>query len=160
MKKFCRIFALLLVAVLLVSCGTGTKEFTCGDLTMTVPSYMRDVSGNADFSAFTFALDSTRIAVFGLEETYAEYPVLEDYTLEEYAELTLEANGLDVLAKERSTADYRYFDYTASVGTDTYRYLVGCYQTEDGFWTVQVCSLVTNFDLEAFLDYLDSVSFN
>ena len=160
MKKFSRIVALVLVALMLTACGASTKEYTNGELTMTVPSYMMDASSDSTFSDYTFALDSAKIAVFGLQESYAEYPILEEYDLESYTELVLEANGLDALAKERSNANYRYFDFTADTGDGVYRYLVGCYETDEGFWTVQVCSLVTDFELETFLGYLDSVSFS
>ena len=160
MKNITRIVALVLVMVLLTACGNATKEYTNGDLTMTVPSYMVDSSSDSTFSTYTFALDSSKIAIFGLEESYADYPILEEYDLAGYTDLVILANNLDVQAKERSTADYRYFDYTATTDAGTYRYLVGCYETDAGFWTVQVCSLVTNFELETFLSYLDSVSFS
>ena len=160
MKKSIRIISLVLVVLMLTACGNSTKEYTCGELTMTVPSNMLDSSGNSAFSAYTFALDSRKIAIFGVQESYAEVPELREFGLTEYTDLVILANGLDVLARERSTANYRYFDYTANTDAGTYRYVVGCYETESGFWTVQVCSLVTDFELETFLGYLDSVSFS
>ena len=59
MKKMIRIVSLLLALVLLTACGGASpKPYPCRELTMEVPSSMRDVSGQSDFSTFTFALDS------------------------------------------------------------------------------------------------------
>lgn len=160
MKKFAVIVALLLVVAALAGCGAGTKEFTCKNLTMTVPGYMMDASGQADFASYTFTLDSGKIAIFGLEETYADYPVLEEYDLKGYTDLCIEGNGLDCLAIERSNADYYYFEYNANNAGTVYKYMTGCFQSEAGFWIVQVCATASDYDQEAFLGYLDSVKFS
>lgn len=160
MKKFARILVLVLVVVMLTACGESTKTFTCNDLTITVPSKMLDVSSNSDFAGYTFTLDSSKIAIFGIQETYADYDVLKDYDLKSYTDLCIQANGLDCLAVQRATADYYYFEYTANNPDGTYRYMTGCFQSDAGFWIVQVCALATEYDQEAFLSYLDSVSFS
>ena len=160
MKKFASVLALILVVALLAACGDSTKDFTFGELTITAPARMTDASDKADFQDYTFTLDSRNIAIFGLQESYEEYPVLLDYSLEEYAELVLTANERDALVKRRSSGNYHYFDYIAETGAGTYRYLVGCFETDEGFWTVQVCAKVTDFELETFLGYLDSVRFS
>ena len=160
MKKLSVILCVLLVIAMLAGCGDTTKEFTCKNLTMTVPGYMVDASNKADFAAYTFTLDSNKIAVFGLQETYAEYPILEEYDLKGYTELCIEGNGLDSRAIERSTADYYYFEYSANNPDGVYTYMTGCFQSEDGYWIVQICSKATDYEKETFLGYLDSVRFS
>ena len=160
MKKSIRFIALLLVVVMLAGCGSSDKTYTCGELTMTVPSYMKDVSSQSDFSAYTFALDSTKVAIFGLQETYAAYSFLDGYSLEDYADAVIQVNGLDAYAASRSNHDYLYFSYSSDTDQGTYKYLAGVYQTEEGFWLIQLAAPVAQYDETAFFAYLDSVSFD
>ena len=160
MKKMIRIIAILMVVCLLAGCGGGNsvKSFTCGNLTMNVPTIMRDVSGQADFAAFTFALDSSRLAIFGLNETFEEYPVLEDYDTLGYAELIISGNSLNAVATERAEKDYHYVVYTAETEDGEFTYVAGIFRNDTGFWMIQLCAPTTQFDQEACLGYLDSVT--
>lgn len=159
MKKVIRILTLALVLVMLTGCAGGTKTYTCRELAMTVPSSMKDVSGQKDFADYTFALDSAKLAVFALQERYDEYPVLQEYDLKGYAELVMLANDLDGFPISRSTGEYLYFSYTHENDGTVYNYLTGVYQTEEGFWVVQIAAPLTKYDEEAFFGYLDSVEF-
>ena len=150
------IVSVLMLAGMLAGCFGGTKEYTCQDVTMTVPSAMTDVSSNSEFKDFTFALDSKKVAIFGLKEDFSDFDG-EDISLEDYADAVIEANGLDALAISRSGHDYMYFRYEAKSGDGTYKYLAGVYKGKDGFWLIQVASLVTQYDETAFFEYLDSV---
>ena len=159
MKKILRILTLTLVLALLAGCSGGTKTYTCRDLTMTVPSSMKDVSGQSDFSDYTFALDSTKLAVFALQERYDEYPILEEYDLQSYAELVIQANDLDCRPIGRSGEEYLYFTYTHQNDGNMFKYLTGVYQSEEGFWVVQIAAPITKYEEADFFEYLDSVSF-
>ena len=150
----------LLVASMLTGCFGGTKEFTCQELSMTVPSSMKDVSSKSDFSAFTFALDSNKIAMFGLREPFASIPNASSMTVEEYAQAVIKANNHNALAIERSNEDYFYFTYEGSTSEGTFEYVAGCYKGEDAFWLVQIAAKKADFDKETFLGYLDSVELN
>lgn len=159
MKNAIRILALVLaLSLLMAGCGSSTKTYTCGDLTMTVPSYMKDVSSQSDFSGFTFALDSSKIAVFGLNETFAEYPVLEDYDTKSYAETVISTYGLTSTAAQRSGSNYYYFVYTAETEAGEFTYMAGVYRNAKGFWMVQICAPTAKYDEQAFFSYLDSVN--
>ena len=160
MKKPIRVLALALVLLMLAGCAGGTKTFTCRELTMTVPSSMKDVSGQSGFAGYTFTLDSDKLAIFGLQERYDELPVLEEYTLPGYAELVIRGNGLDCAAALREGEDYLYFAYTYLNEGIEYKYLTGLYQTEEGFWMVQVCAPVSRYDEAACFEYMDSVEFH
>ena len=160
MKKVLLIItALLLTAAMLTGCFAGTKEYTCQDMTMTVPSNMKDVSDQSDFSSFTFALDSTKIAIFGIKEKFSGFEDGENTTLEEYADIVLSANNLDTYAIERSGGAYMYFRFESDTDDGTYKYLAGVYKGTDAFWLIQIAALTTNYDETAFFEYLDSVSF-
>jgi len=156
MKKTIRIIALLLTLVLLTGCGASTKTYTHGDLSMTVPSNMKDVSGKSDFSTFTFALDSSKIAIFGLNETFADYPILENYNTEEYAELVIMSYGLNSTVVQRG--NYHYLVYTADTEMGEFTYMAGIFRNAKGFWMVQICTPTGNYNEQTFLTYMDTVS--
>ena len=158
MKKLIALaLCVLLVASMLTGCFSGTKEYTCQNLTMTVPSSMKDVSSKSDFSGFTFALDSSKIAIFGLKETFTSLPNGADMTTQSYAEAVMKANGTQGLAINRSNEDYTYFTYEATNSDGNYKYVAGCFKGEDAFWLVQIAAKVSDFELETFMGYLDSV---
>lgn len=161
MKKMIRIFCLMLALCLLAGCAQGTKTFTCENLSMDVPSMMKDATGQEGMEAFTFTLDSSTIAIFGLLESFEEYPVLEPYELDEYADAVIQVNGLSATPAKRSgtTEEYYYFTYAGSGDAADYQYLAGVFKTDKGFWMVQIASENAKFDQEAFLGYLDSVRF-
>ncbi len=150
--------ALLVLVTCLTGCAGGTKSFTCKELTMTVPSKMRDVSTQSDFSSYTFALDSKDIAIFGLKESFSDFDG--ELTLKEYADLVIEANKLDTHAVQRATGQYYYFQYDASTDGGFYRYLGAVYEGKDGFWMVQIAASLTAYEESTFFDYLDSVRFS
>lgn len=156
MRKMVRILALALVMAVLTGCG---KSFACRDLTMSVPSGLEDVSGQNDFSDYTFALYSDQLAIFGLQESYAEIPVLKDISREQYAELVIKSNDLSCSAETRPDKDYVYFAYTYEAEQTRYKYLTGVYQSEEGFWMIQIVVPLEKYDEGACFAYLDSVEF-
>lgn len=159
MKSLIRILALTLILLTLAGCSIGTKQFACRDLTMTVPAGMKDVSGQSDFAAYTFTLDSTSLAIFALQERYDEYPVLEEYNLQSYTELVIQANNLDCVPESRSGENYYYFTYTYNNAGVEYKYLTATYQSGEGFWMVQISAPLERYDEATYFQYLDSVEF-
>lgn len=159
MKKIIRILALALVLVMLTGCGRGTKLFTCGDLTMLIPSGMKDVSGQSEFAGHTFALKSKELVIFGLEERHLGDPLLEEYTLLSYTQEVIRGNGLSCVPLVRNNEDYTYFSYTCRFDDQDYRYLVAVYRTDESFWMIQLSCLVEQYEEAACFRYLDSVEF-
>ena len=138
--------------------GTDTiKTYTCRELTMFVPENMTDVSGQSDFVAFTFALDSANLAIFGLNETFAEYSVLEEYTTKDYADLIVELYSLNAAAAQRSGKDYHYIVYTTQTGVGEFTYLAGIFRNDQGFWMIQICAPTEEYNEQIFFAYMDSV---
>ena len=167
MKKIAGILVLVMVLMMLAGCGskdenTGvakTETYTCRDLTMTVPAGMADLSGRVSFEAFTFTLDSADLAIFGLHDSFADFPEVEAYTLEEYTELVIQGNGLDSVPATREGKDYIYFTYTYQADGAEHKYLTGLFRSSEGFWMVQITAPADAYDEAACFGYLDSVKF-
>ena len=157
----CLALCALLTLSMLAGCSTSassltTKEYKCQELTITVPTTMRDVSFKSEFASYTFTLDSSTIAVFGIKEPFTDFDMGSDLTLDEYAKAFIHANQMDLTAIDRSNADYKYFRYTA----DEFKYLGGIYKGTTGFWVVQFAAEPANYNETAFFEYLDSVKFS
>ena len=159
MKKLLLVGAcLVLVMAMLTGCFGGTKEFTCQDLTITVPSNMDDVSGESDYSRFTFALLSNKMAAAGIRETFEDLGTNSAMmTTMEYANAVIAANNHDSMAVTRSQADYVYFTYEATSSGTKFKYVAGCFKAEDAFWLVQFYTPAEDFDINEMLEYLDTV---
>ncbi|MBE6924346.1 MAG: hypothetical protein E7466_03790 [Ruminococcaceae bacterium] len=155
MKRFLTLtLALLMVAVLLTGCG-GTKEYTCQNLTMTVPDFLEDASDEPEFSKFTFTLDSSKIAVFGTrEELKANAADLDAYT-----KLVIIANDYaeDAFKNE---GNYMLHEYTKAVDGEDYNYMIGLYDGGDAYWMIQVGGPTDKFDRDQAIDILNSVKFS
>ena len=161
MKKMLRILAVLsLVCILVSGCfAVGDKEYTCQELTMTVPGYMSDESDDSAYEGFTFALDSYKIAIFGIKEAKSDFEGTTVKDLAGYTDLVILANELDCKAQTREGKDYRYFSYEAKNGDTTYGYVCAAYEADDAYWLVQVAAEKDNFDKDEFLAILDTVVF-
>ncbi len=146
--------ALLMLAVLLTGCN-ATKEFTCENLTMTVPSYLEDASDEPEFSAFTFTLDSTKMAIFGTKEALKDSVS----TLQEYADLVADANNYADNAFT-SKGSYYSYEYTADVDGEAYDYMLGLYDGGDAYWMIQIGAPADKFDRDQSIEILDSVKFS
>ena len=158
MERMIRVLALILALVLLTGCGASTKTYTCREMTMTVPGNMKDVSGQSDFKDFTFALDSSKIAIFGLNETFAEYPVLEDYSTKAYAALVIELYQVNGTVAQRFSSNYHYIVYTAPTNMGEFTYMAGIFKNDKGFWMIQICTPTSNYNEQTFFTYMDSVN--
>lgn len=156
-RRIAAVLAVIMLLCGLTGCLATPKTFTFKDLSITVTSKMRDVTGmDETWSQYTFALDSKKVAVFGLYEEASLFE--ENLTLKEYADLVIQANELDEIPISRANQDYYYFSFDKTLDGGRYRYLAGVYQAEEGFWLVQVASLITDYDEATFFGYLDSVS--
>ena len=88
---------------------------------------------------------------------------VEDITLEQYAELVMQANSdKDPVAGDdidgNPTLLYNYYNEDRD---PEYRYLTVLYQADDGFWMVQFASVKDDFDTyePSFVEAAKSVSF-
>ena len=161
MKKIVALLTcVLLLTAMLTGCFSGTKEYTCQDLTMSVPFKMKDVSSNSDFSEYTFTLDSDEIAIFGLREPISDIVNGPYLSVKDYTDAVLKANENKGKATQRSNQDYYYFQYESTGGGITHQYVAACFKGKEAFWLVQIAAPKADFELETYLGYLDTVELN
>ena len=155
MKKVLSLtLVLLMLAVLLTGCNS-TKEYTCQNLTITVPSYLEDASDESTFSKFTFALDSSKMAIFGTkEELKGSAPTLDDYV-----ELVVLANNYKSNSFSRK-GDYYYHEYSAMVDGENCNYMIGLYDDGSAYWMIQIGAPSDKYEQSTALEILDSVKFS
>ncbi len=117
----------------------------------------------ADIENYTIAYDSKDVAVFALKEAFTLVDGFENYTLEQYGNLVINANGLD--SAELKTVDgltgFEY-EFTNPETNDTYRYFAYVYKANDAFWLVQFATLNQNVETynQQIIDWAKSVEFS
>ena len=119
------------------------KTFSSDGMTVT----LTDEFHQAELGNFTVSFDSKNVAVFALEEQFTLADGMEDLTLERYADLVIQTNGLDVsqVVTEDGLTGFRY-TFTNPQTKDTYHYFSYVYKTGDAFWLVQFATLDANVD--------------
>lgn len=91
---------------------------------------------DTNIAGFDFTYGSDDVVVFGFEDDFSLMEGLEDYSLKEYGELSIENNKLDSkVKKENDIIYYEYESYVENEATN-YIYLAAIYKTEDSFWTI------------------------
>ncbi|MBQ3069355.1 MAG: hypothetical protein IJD01_05370 [Clostridia bacterium] len=116
----------------LVSPSTAPKDFSSHGLTIT----LTDEFSEMEVEGFTAAFDSDHLGVIALREPFYLAAGFSDYSLEEYARLVIEANGL---TSEVQTRDgqvvFEYDAFIAEADAD-YHYVAYVFKSKDAFWTV------------------------
>ena len=122
------------------------KTFSNEGMTITLTSDFR----KSDIQNYTVVYDSRDVAVFALKEEFSLVEGFENYTLEEYAKLVLEANGLEntKLSQDANTISFIYNRVNPNTN-DTYSYFNYVYKTDDAFWLVQFATLKENVDKQS-----------
>jgi hypothetical protein len=154
------ILAAIFGAIMGRSCAriVQPQDFTVDNMTITLNSEFRE----ADYEGFTKCYESYNMGVSVLKESFSQYPILEDYTLEEYGDAVMWANGLTD-SSLTPYADFMYFTYTASDDTgNTFGYLATVHKGSDGFWLIQFSTLEEKYpDYESqFLHWAETVRFD
>ena len=114
------------------------KTFSAEGMSITLTNQFKKF----DAEGFTVGYDSRDAAVLALKEPFTLAPGLENYTLEQYADLVIQANGLT--PEQKKTADgqpYLEYDWTNPELDEEYHYTVYPYKSGDAFWTVQFATL-------------------
>ena len=147
----------------LVSCGLfagndDPKTFSKEGMSITLTG--RFSEENVSGQTFTYASDT--YVVLGLKETFEslESKGGAELSLFRYAELVLEANGLEREIHEED--GLTYFDYTAEADEQEYAYLACVFRSEDAFWLVQFACRSDMFEesMPAFVSWAKTVEFN
>lgn len=109
------------------------KTFTVQDMKITLTEDFQE----KEQENYTNYLESKRVGVLILNETFDTFPGFEDYSIEEYGELVLEANKSDSELKTDNGLCYFEFDNTGSDGKTLFHYTAYMYKGTDSFWLVQ-----------------------
>lgn len=112
---------------------------------------------------YDFAYGSNEVAVFGLKEAFALADGFGDYTLEQYADLVIQANSLSCspIKTDDGLICFEY-DYTNPDNKAEYHYCSYVYKSKEAFWTLQFATLKS--DVEKYSqninDWAKSVTFS
>ncbi len=94
---------------------------------------------------YTVAYDSKKVAVFALKEPFTLADGFENNTLDQYADLVIQANGLNSAQKKIDNGLIWFeYDFDNPENNNTYRYFTYVYKTNDAFWIVQFATLKSN----------------
>ena len=154
------ILAAIFGAIMGRSCArvVQPQDFTVDNMTITLNSEFRE----ADYEGFTKCYESYNMGVSVLKESFSQYPILEDYTLEEYGDAVMWANGLTD-SSLTPYADFMYFTYTSTDDAgNTFGYLATVHQSNDAFWLIQFSTMEEKYpDYESqFLQWAETVRFD
>jgi hypothetical protein len=134
------LIALLLCAVLLLTCGCTAKPKTFTASGMTIE--LTEDFAEKEMVGFTAVYQSKDVFVFALKE---EFEILGDsMDLDEYADLVLEANQMDADVEHEGEHTYFTFDKTVSGKDMTYTAVL--YKGEDAYWMIQFACLSKDYD--------------
>ncbi len=127
-----RLLACVLIGLLLL---TGcTNAHSRAGLTLSLPKDFEDLSGAAYAQGLTLLYGNETMAVLGIREGKA--PLADrNLTLEDYARLVLEVNGID--APVEQSGGYYCFTYEAQTEQVQCTYLSVVLEDSENFWTLQ-----------------------
>ena len=114
------------------------KTFSSDGMTITLTDAFQKIS----VEPYTVVYDSQKAAVFALKEPFTLAEGLEAITLDQYAELVIQANDLkDVEKKTLDGLPCLEYDFTNTESNQTFHYYIFPFKTGDAFWTVQFAAL-------------------
>lgn len=154
MKKR-NLIALLLCAVMLLACGCSAKPktFTASGMSIELTEDFTE----KEMVGFTAVYQSKDVFVFALKE---EFEILGDsMDLDEYADLVLQANGMDADVKHDN--GHTYFTFEKTVTGKDMTYTAVLFKADDAYWMVQFACLSSDYDKleDTIFGYADSVEF-
>lgn len=143
--------------------GTDTgeaKQFKCEEMQITLTDEFMKVPV-ADFDA-CFANED--IVVLVIRDDFSVMDGLENYTLQEYGELSLEANELAEVSKVKQNNGIMYYDYEAenTEENNTYYYYATIFKSKDAFWTIQFAVLTEEVEqyMPQIMEFSETITFN
>lgn len=142
MKK--RVLGLALVLILVLSTGCGVfvdspKTFTKSGLSIT----LTEAFSEKEYVTFTAYYLSSNMMVTALKEEFSLFDGM-NLTLDEYAQLVIEANSLDAEVSHEN--GLVCFTFQQAVNGKDFSYLAAVYEAEDAYWLVQLGCESGNFE--------------
>ena len=110
---------------------------------------------------YTLALGSDDVAIFALKEKFDLFDDPDSYTLEEYGELVIDANGFDTTLKNKDGLLGFEHEFTNTAINETFRYFSYVYESDDSFWLIQFAVSVEDVEEyeESITEWAKSVTF-
>lgn len=130
------------------------KVFSADGMSITLTEeFMNTTWAVDDAAGYSAVYSDGTVTMLSLKEEFSLLAGFEEYTLEEYANLTLEGNGM-VTEIHTDENGQMYFDYLYedSETGDTYCYYAYVFKSGDAFWLVQFATLE-----EDAADYADDI---
>lgn len=135
------------------------KTFSSNGMSITLTNEFEEM----EMDGYTVCYGSPDTAVFALKEDFDLAEGFENYTLDEYAGLIIEANGVDPSAEVQHKDGITYFEYewTDTDSDVTYVYYTTVYKSVDAFWQIQFVADADNYEafIPQFEEFAKSVQF-
>lgn len=135
------------------------KVFSSNGMNITLSEEFKETT----VKNYTVAFDSKKVAVFALKEPFTLIDGFEDYTLDQYADLVIQSNGLSPSQKKTDNGLIWFeYDFDNPENNNTYRYSTYVYKANDAFWIVQFATLKSNFEKvsQEIAEWAKSVTFS
>ncbi len=169
-KKGTKIGIVVLILAIIVGFAIGfsttftngdgdAKQFKCDEMQITLTDEFMKVPVS-DFDA-CFATDE--IVVLVIRDDFNIMEDLENYSLQEYGELSLEVNELADVSEVKQNNGIMYYDYEAENEEEnsTYYYYATIFKSEDAFWTIQFAVLTEDIEqyMPQIIEYSETITF-
>lgn len=129
----CVVLGYLVGYTLMTNRVPDPETFTESGLQITLTEKFTPV----EFEGRTACFDSAKIAVFALKEEFTPGDEFSALTLQEYAELSTQVNGVDK-SEIKKDGDLTWFSYDyTDESSNVLEYVSYVFKSEDGFWLIQ-----------------------
>ena len=162
MKKiFSLILSLLLILSMLTSCMVKPKDFAWNGLNITLDSSFKVVEVDNESAAYA-CYRKMYVVVITYEniQDLVDLGYDADMTLQEYGELSIEANEFDstVLTEDGIT----YYTYTADIDGDEFTYMATIHRQGNAFWLVNFSTETKKFEKSKsqFIEWAKTVAYS
>ena len=153
------LFGFLLTSGFISGQRSREKAFSSNGMTITLTAGFQEIQ----IANYTVTYDSRNVAVFAMKEPFSLAEGFENNSLDQYADLLIQANGWSDVKKftHDGLSGFEY-DFTNPTTKLECHYTSYVYRSDDAFWVVQFATLKENADkfAEQIKKWARSVSFS
>ncbi len=144
-KLLCIAISLVLVLSMLTACAVKPKDFTWNGLSITLDNSFRTLE--VDSESASYACYRKVYVVVITYETFEDLTDVgydPDMTVQDYGELSIEANELDSTVQTENGVTY--YTYTADIDGTEFTYMATIHSMGNAFWMVQFSTETDRFE--------------